>query len=227
MSKRDYAPRFIAIESFDRRWEALGLKDEDLRANRKNPMSKVNGRPGNVAKGGRKRVNPASVSPRVREMVGELHKLCDAVEGGMRLDEAARVRTAPLNTKFPLVSPEGVRAVRESLGLNQSSVCRFPGCRATHVAALGTRGRRSVGSCAAVSGRSPRRPELLAKEAAPIRAVTARRDCTTPISICATQPPQMGRLAVRNIIASAQEGSRLHHSGPRRSSSSAGRACPR
>jgi hypothetical protein len=28
----DYAPRFISIKSFDRRWETLGLDDDDLRA---------------------------------------------------------------------------------------------------------------------------------------------------------------------------------------------------
>ncbi len=28
----DYAPRFISIESFDRRWRSLGLDDDDRRA---------------------------------------------------------------------------------------------------------------------------------------------------------------------------------------------------
>ena len=28
----DYAPRFVLIESFERRWKALGLDDDDLRA---------------------------------------------------------------------------------------------------------------------------------------------------------------------------------------------------
>ena len=32
MARRDYAPRFISIGSFDRRWEALGLDDDDLRS---------------------------------------------------------------------------------------------------------------------------------------------------------------------------------------------------
>ena len=28
----DYAPRFVLIESFERRWKALGLDDDDLRS---------------------------------------------------------------------------------------------------------------------------------------------------------------------------------------------------
>ncbi len=32
MASRDYAPRFISIGSFDRRWEELGLDDDDLRS---------------------------------------------------------------------------------------------------------------------------------------------------------------------------------------------------
>ena len=32
MVMRDYAPRFVLIESFERRWKALGLDDEDLRS---------------------------------------------------------------------------------------------------------------------------------------------------------------------------------------------------
>ena len=32
MVMHDYAPRFVPIESFERRWKALGLDDDDLRA---------------------------------------------------------------------------------------------------------------------------------------------------------------------------------------------------
>lgn len=32
MARREYAPRFISIAPFDRRWEALGLDDDDLRS---------------------------------------------------------------------------------------------------------------------------------------------------------------------------------------------------
>lgn len=32
MVMHDYAPRFVLIESFERRWKALGLDDDDLRA---------------------------------------------------------------------------------------------------------------------------------------------------------------------------------------------------
>ena len=60
-------------------------------------------------------------------MVGELHELCDAIEAGIPLDNAARVRSAPLDVKLPVVSPEGVRAVRECLGLNQATFAEFLG----------------------------------------------------------------------------------------------------
>ena len=32
MVMKDYAPRFVSIGSFDRRWNSLGLDDDDLRA---------------------------------------------------------------------------------------------------------------------------------------------------------------------------------------------------
>ena len=32
MVMHDYAPRFVLFESFERRWKALGLDDDDLRA---------------------------------------------------------------------------------------------------------------------------------------------------------------------------------------------------
>lgn len=32
MVMHDYAPRFVLVESFERRWKALGLDDDDLRA---------------------------------------------------------------------------------------------------------------------------------------------------------------------------------------------------
>jgi hypothetical protein len=45
-------------------------------------MSKVTRRPGTAVKRARKQSEAGPLSPRVQEMVSELHKLCDAIEGG-------------------------------------------------------------------------------------------------------------------------------------------------
>jgi DNA-binding transcriptional regulator YiaG len=90
-------------------------------------MSKLNGHRKEKVRSLRKQIDSGSISPRVREMVGELHTLCNAIEGGMSLDEAARVRTSPIDLALPVVSPDDVRAVRESLGLNQAMFAAFLG----------------------------------------------------------------------------------------------------
>ena len=90
-------------------------------------MSKVIRRPSRPVKSERTQIDPQPLSPRVREMVGDLHKLCDAIEEGATLDEAAKVRIAPIDVKPPAVSPDDVRTVRESLGLNQAKFADFLG----------------------------------------------------------------------------------------------------
>jgi DNA-binding transcriptional regulator YiaG len=112
MAKHDYAPRFVSIGSFDRRWHALGLDDEDLRS-LEIAMSEKS--------------DLEALGPRVREIVGELHELCDAVDAGSSLDEVAKVRTISIDTEPPVVSPGDVCAVRESLGLNQVMFADFLG----------------------------------------------------------------------------------------------------
>ena len=90
-------------------------------------MSKIDRRPKDTVRSRRKRSDPRPLSPRVREMVGELHKLCDAIEGGLSLEDAARVRRSPINLTLPEVSPDDIRAVRESLGLNRAMFAEFLG----------------------------------------------------------------------------------------------------
>jgi DNA-binding transcriptional regulator YiaG len=90
-------------------------------------MSKLTRHSKGAVRSHRGQFDSASLSPRVRVMVGELHKLCDAVEGGLSLDEAARVRTSPIDLTLPVVSPDDVRAVRESLGMNKAIFAEFLG----------------------------------------------------------------------------------------------------
>ena len=90
-------------------------------------MSNVRRRAGAAVKRLRKQSEAGSLSPRVQEMVGELHKLCDAIEGGASVDDVARVRPAPINVKPAAVGPADVRAVRESLGLSQAMFADFLG----------------------------------------------------------------------------------------------------
>ena len=90
-------------------------------------MSKATQRPRRGVKREPRTIDPKRLSPRVREMVEEVHKLCDAVDRGMSLDEAARVRTASIDLKPPVIGPEDVRVVRESLGLNQAMFADYLG----------------------------------------------------------------------------------------------------
>jgi DNA-binding transcriptional regulator YiaG len=90
-------------------------------------MSKLTQRPRRSVKRERKTIDRKRLSPRVREMVEEVHKLCDAIDGGMSLDEAARVRTTSIELKPPVIGPEDVRAVRESLGLSQAMFADYLG----------------------------------------------------------------------------------------------------
>ena len=88
-------------------------------------------------------------------MVGELHNLCDGIEAGLALNEAARVRTAPIDVRASRHQSQG-RSRRQGIARPESSdVCRFPGCRAIHVAALGSRtGGSILGSAAGFSAKS-------------------------------------------------------------------------
>src|SRR5262249_35737785 len=84
------------------------------------PMRKAT-RPDRSGHGPRSGVGSApaeAVSPRVREMVEDLHAVCDAIESGVPLERAATVRTIRINPTIPAPSPEEIRAIRGSLGLS-------------------------------------------------------------------------------------------------------------
>jgi DNA-binding transcriptional regulator YiaG len=68
-----------------------------------------------------------ALSPRVREMVDDLHAVCDAIESGVPLERAATVRLLRINTEIPAPSPDEIRAIRSSLGLSQAGFADFPG----------------------------------------------------------------------------------------------------
>jgi DNA-binding transcriptional regulator YiaG len=70
---------------------------------------------------------PREISPRVREVVEGLNELCDALEAGVPLERMARVRTYQIDFTPPDLSPVAIRAIRESLGLNQSLFAAFLG----------------------------------------------------------------------------------------------------
>jgi putative transcriptional regulator len=76
-----------------------------------------------------KRGDRRELSPRVREMVDGLHELCDALEAGTPLEQAARVRPSPLSIKPPDLKAADIRAIRESLGLNPAAFAEFLGVR--------------------------------------------------------------------------------------------------
>src|SRR5215469_9621352 len=76
-----------------------------------------------------KRGDHLELSPRVREMVDGLHELCDAIESGIPLEQAATVRPAPWRIKPPNLKAADVRAIRESLGLNPALFASFLGVR--------------------------------------------------------------------------------------------------
>jgi putative transcriptional regulator len=65
----------------------------------------------------------------VREVVEELHALCDAVEAGVPLEKAATVRTSTISAQSPALSPSQIRAIRSSLNLSQTRFAMFLGVR--------------------------------------------------------------------------------------------------
>ena len=67
------------------------------------------------------------LSPRVKEMVEGLHELCDAVESGIPLEQMATLRTYQINLVPPELTPDAIRAIRESLGLSQALFASFLG----------------------------------------------------------------------------------------------------
>jgi DNA-binding transcriptional regulator YiaG len=64
-------------------------------------------------------------------MVDGLHELCDAIEAGIPREQAATVRPSPWRIKPPDLKAADVRAIRESLGLNQVLFASFLGVRPT------------------------------------------------------------------------------------------------
>jgi DNA-binding transcriptional regulator YiaG len=76
---------------------------------------------------GAKRKQPQALSPRVREMVDDLHAICDAVESGIPLERVATVRTFRVRAEIPAPSPDEIRAIRGSLGLSQAGFAEFLG----------------------------------------------------------------------------------------------------
>jgi putative transcriptional regulator len=64
-------------------------------------------------------------------MVDGLHELCNAIEAGIPLEQAARVRPSPVSIKPPDLKAADIRAIRESLGLNQALFASFLGVRPT------------------------------------------------------------------------------------------------
>jgi putative transcriptional regulator len=64
-------------------------------------------------------------------MVDGLHELCNAIEAGIPLEQAARVRPALVSIRPPNLKAADIRAIRESLGLNQALFASFLGVRPT------------------------------------------------------------------------------------------------
>src|SRR5689334_7693725 len=75
------------------------------------------------------RPRPNELSEPVREMVEELHALCDAVEAGVPLARAATIRTSTISARPPALSPSQIRAIRGSLNLSQARFAMFLGVR--------------------------------------------------------------------------------------------------
>jgi putative transcriptional regulator len=61
--------------------------------------------------------------------VEELHALCDAVEAGVPLEKAAKVRTTAIYVRPPVLSPSQIRAIRSSLNLSETLFATFLGVR--------------------------------------------------------------------------------------------------
>jgi putative transcriptional regulator len=66
-------------------------------------------------------------SPRVREIVDDLHAICDAVESGVPLERVATVRSLRVPGKTSTPTPDEIRAIRDSLGLSQAGFADFLG----------------------------------------------------------------------------------------------------
>ncbi len=73
------------------------------------------------------RKHAEALSPRVREMVDDLHAVCDAVESGIPLERVATVRAVRVRVEIPTPSPDEIRAIRDSLGLSQAGFADFLG----------------------------------------------------------------------------------------------------
>jgi hypothetical protein len=78
-----------------------------------------------------KRGDDVELSPRVRETVDGLPELCDVIEAGIPPGQAARVRPSPVIIRIrpPDLKGDQIRAIRESLGLNQSLFAEFLGVK--------------------------------------------------------------------------------------------------
>ncbi len=87
------------------------------RANRSNPGPRAEA----------SRAQDESLSPHLRELVDDLHAVCDAIESGVPLERAATVRTFRINTGIPAPSADEIRAIRGSLGLSQAGFADFLG----------------------------------------------------------------------------------------------------
>ena len=71
--------------------------------------------------------------PAWREMVDELHAVCNAVEAGVPLERVATVRTFRIAATARTPSPDEIRAIRDSLGLSQAGFADFLGTGLTTV----------------------------------------------------------------------------------------------
>ena len=80
-----------------------------------------------------KRNHPGADLPRVREMVDELHAVCNAVEAGARWSgsQPSAPSGSPPGARTP--SPDEIRAIRDSLGLSQAGFADFLGTGLTTV----------------------------------------------------------------------------------------------
>jgi DNA-binding transcriptional regulator YiaG len=90
-------------------------------------LSKAKHPDGSLSKVKPKREDAGALSPLAREMVENLHALCDAVEAGVPMERVATVRTYQIDVTLPTLGPGEVRSIRESLGLSQSLFADFLG----------------------------------------------------------------------------------------------------
>ena len=131
---------------------------------------------------GAKRKLPEALSPRVHEMVDDLHAICDAVESGIPPERVARVRTFRVPDETPPPSPDEIRAIRDSLGLSRAGLAEF----------LGTAwppcvpGSSRSGSLRLWPGGSSVRSTTIRRTVAEARRARAHRGPRQPVS---TGPP--------------------------------------